>query len=189
MNKVQIGQTMESFVKDLNGAFTLKDHKYLHQYTNINSLSKTINDMYPIVNFLGLGYDKILNIGTGTGIFEYIAKLNDLNISTVEVQEEPDKAVNSWIRDYFGITVNYWSTDFKDYQIDCDKQFDCALVSRFGPFQGYCTNEQIDQFFKELFRLVPEVVVTDLALDPSVRSYLETNGTKLRYVYLINDSI
>jgi hypothetical protein len=182
-------ELLEKFVNEFSQK--INDHKYLHQYTSLDSISRTLKDIYDIVIYLQMtNFKSILNIGTGPGIFEHVAKRNNLNVRTVEYIDEPDKELNQFIREFFGTDIDYESTNFKNYKINTSDKFDAALISRFGPFQSSVTEQDMNNFFKEIFNYTEEIIIPNLLLSASASNYLNEIAEFDGFAYtLTNNSI
>jgi hypothetical protein len=164
-------ELLEKFVKDFSQLG--RGHKYLHQYTSLDAINRTLKDIYDCTKYMRMAnFESILNIGTGPGLFEHVAKRNNLNVRTVEYTDEPDPELNSYIRNYFGTTVDFWSTEYPEYCINNTDHFDAALISRFGPFQVPVQEKQMMDFFQELFKHTDEIVIPNLLLSASASDIL-----------------
>lgn len=177
-------ELLEKFVIEFSPK--IKNHKYLHQYTSINSISRTLKDIYDIITYLKMAdFQSILNIGTGPGLFEHVAKLNNLYVKTVEYNDEPDKELNQFIRNFFGTDIDYESTDFRNYKINTTDKFGAALVSRFGPFQVQVKEDLMQAFFNEVLNHAEEIVIPNLLLSDSASDYLNKIANFDGFAYTI----
>jgi hypothetical protein len=176
------------FVNTFNKREGVLEHKYLHQYTSIDKIEPTLKDIYNNFSILQkLHYQNCINIGSGPGLMEYVCELNNFNMKTIEVINEPDYEHNQFIRDFFGVSIDYFSSSYNNYDFDINEKFECALVSRFGPFQTYSSKTQIENFLNKVLTITNEIIIPDLLLDKSIKQYLNKHAISTNSFYVVTN--
>lgn len=156
------------------------------QYTNPEKLYQFVGSCRNFLKVLSRS-KRYLNIGTGPGILEYIAKQDGFNIDTVEWMDDDIQEFYNIIRNELDIEVDYQTTDyFNNYSIlNCPNTYDAIILNRFGPFQMEDnTIRYLDGFLDVLSKYSDTIICHygPASIDTKISDHLKLNySTEIKY--------
>lgn len=109
------------------------------------------------------GYDDILNIGTGGGWLEAVAREDGVSIDTVEWIEQQQMFYA--LRNALNVKLTYTMNDITqdDFIIEgLSRQYDLGIAFRFFPFnKTHCSSDQIVVRLKKLHKYIKRIALVD----------------------------
>lgn len=147
--------------------------------------SKDMKSLWDLSDKIVLSLDPTktyLNIGTGAGVLERIARDNNRDVKTVEQHRDEENtlaAAYNWWNKRLGIEINYRMQGLINDEFEFigmnDDQFDEAIATRFGPFQSNEYVNNLSGLLEVLSRHTPRLRVYEWECNEAVLDFFYHN--------------
>ena len=158
------------------------------QYCNETIIDGYIDFWITLLEFVD-PKEKIINLGSGSGIIERIARDNGINMSSSDFDENVLHELDVFpvIRKLMGVPLDIVNNkvDEDNFKIQTEEKFDTMLISRFSLFKEKhvtgrkITDSQIKTFFDEFERVADKIYYCEF--EPNVMRPDVANYAKSRY--------